>query len=142
MLAPSDFRNTNRRPNPNPTKPKANTHTHTCAFSKVLFEHFQKYMKQTRTSTSSHALLDEYTQQSGIARLSTSMQINTYFLDYSILVISCALAGVASITSRPRVYVQRSCLHRARASSVLQKGTSVRHASSLLQKGSCVPHSF
>ena len=70
-------------------------------------------MKQTRTSTSSHALLDEYTQQSGIARLSTSMQINTYFLDYIILVISCAWAVVASITSRSRSYVQRSRLHPA-----------------------------
>ena len=66
-----------------------------------------------RTSTSSHALLDEYTQQSGIARLSTSMQINTYFLDYIILVISCAWAVVASITSRSRSYVQRSRLHPA-----------------------------
>ena len=76
-------------------------------------------MKQTRTSTSSHALLDEYTLQSSMARLSTSMQINTYFLDYIILVISCAWAVVASITSRSRSYVQRSRLHPAHANSFL-----------------------
>ena len=86
-----------------------------------------------RTSTSSHALLDEYTQQSGIARLSTSMQINTYFLDYIILVISCAWAVVASITSRSRSYVQRSY--------VQCKQTAYTHFASISQKKDCKSYS-